>query len=85
VGRVDDTLECPPARPAEPFEARELRLDGDARWPRGRDQLAAAGENGVGGGLGGRAIALLRPPLEPVRIRVEPETDLAAALGTERR
>jgi hypothetical protein len=42
-------------------------------------------EDGIGGGLGGRAVALPRPPLEPVRIRVEPETDLAAAIVDERR
>jgi hypothetical protein len=42
-------------------------------------------EDGIGGGLGGRAIALPRPPLEPVRIRVAPETDRAAALVDERR
>lgn len=85
MGRIDDALQCPPAGPTEPLEAGELRFDRDAGRARGRNQLAAVLQNGIGGGLGGRAIALPRPPLEPVRIRVEPETDLAAALVYERR
>ncbi len=82
---VDHTLKRAPAGPTEALEAGELRLDRDARRPGRLDQRTAVRENGVGGGLGGRTFALPRPPLEPVRIRIEPETDLAAALLDERR
>jgi hypothetical protein len=45
----DRALEREPAGEAEPLEARELRLDGDARRAGGVDQRERVGQDGGGG------------------------------------
>jgi hypothetical protein len=49
---LDGRLQRAPPRRAEALEARELRLDRDARGPRGVDRSRAVREDGGGGALG---------------------------------
>jgi hypothetical protein len=77
----------PPAGSAERLEAGELRLDGYAVGTGRRDQIATTGFDRGGGAFTRIAVVATdrgRPRFLR-RNRVEPETDLAAALGFERR
>ena len=92
VRAVDDLHERVPARRAEALEARELRLDGDARRRRGGDREPAVVRDGLGRqrrALRGRHLGCprARDRLGPElgRIGIEPEHDLAATLFHERR
>ena len=82
-----DLCQRRPAGGAEALEAGELGLDGDAGGAGPLDQLAALGGDRRSGLLGGPAGDILRSlaRAELGRVRVEAETDLAAALFDERR
>jgi hypothetical protein len=81
-----DILECLPARRAQPFEAGELKLYGDARRPCCHDQAAAVSGDGSAGTLGGGAFArhLDRRRQQSQRVGIEAERDLALTLGYRR-
>jgi hypothetical protein len=82
VAGGDDPLQGRPSGRPEPLEAGELRLDGDARRSGGCDQTETVLGDRLGGGLpwiGGSA----RLSLEPGRIGIEAEADLASPLLDE--
>jgi hypothetical protein len=82
---LGDRAENLTARRAQGLEARQLRLDGDARLRRRVDQGAAVRKDcgrRCRGGIGGLASRRLRGERpQRGRIGIEPEYQLGAALG----
>ncbi len=82
--RVHGPLERRPTGRAEPLEARQLGLGGDAGRTRPLDQRAAVGGDRLAGSLGGTTLRRRGTRVEPRRIGVQPEAELALALLDER-
>ena len=77
-------LQRRPAGGAEPFEARQLQLGGDAGRARLLDQAAAAGGDRFRRALGDPALRPRRPGVERRRVRIESQAELALPLLDQR-